>query len=210
MIVDSHIGYGSPHKVDTAEAHGEPLGEEEVRETKKAYDWPEDAQFLVPDGRARALRRGDRQARRASCGRSGRSCSTAIAASTRPARASSTGCSAASCPRAGTTRSPPSIPTRRGWRPGRPRTRSRTRSPSRSPGCSPAPPTSPARPRSGSRAPTRFEPRRRGGRQLHLGIREHESAALCNGLSLSKLRPLWSTYLTFSDYAQAGDPALAR
>ncbi|HET8639664.1 MAG TPA: transketolase, partial [Solirubrobacterales bacterium] len=50
IIVDSHIGYGSPHKQDTPEAHGEPLGEEEVRETKRAYDWPEDAQFLVPDG----------------------------------------------------------------------------------------------------------------------------------------------------------------
>ena len=50
IIVDSHIGYGSPHKQDTAEAHGEPLGEEEVRETKRAYGWPEDAQFLIPDG----------------------------------------------------------------------------------------------------------------------------------------------------------------
>ncbi len=50
IIVDSHIGYGSPHKQDTAEAHGEPLGEEEVRETKRTYGWPEDAQFLVPDG----------------------------------------------------------------------------------------------------------------------------------------------------------------
>ncbi len=50
IIVDSHIGYGSPHKVDTSAAHGEPLGEEEVRETKRAYGWPEDAQFLVPDG----------------------------------------------------------------------------------------------------------------------------------------------------------------
>jgi transketolase len=47
-----------------------------------------------------------------------------------------------------------------------------------------------------------FEPEDRSGRQLHLGIREHESAAICNGLSLSKLRPLWSTYLTFSDYAR--------
>ena len=47
-----------------------------------------------------------------------------------------------------------------------------------------------------------FEPASRHGRQLHFGIREHESAALSNGLSLSKLRPLWSTYLTFSDYAK--------
>ena len=50
IIVDSHIGYGSPHKQDTNAAHGEPLGEEEVRLVKKFYGWPEDAKFLVPDG----------------------------------------------------------------------------------------------------------------------------------------------------------------
>jgi len=50
IIVDSHIGYGSPHKQDTNAAHGEPLGEEEVRLTKKFYGWPEDAKFLVPEG----------------------------------------------------------------------------------------------------------------------------------------------------------------
>src|SRR5207247_849045 len=50
FILDSHIGYGSPHRQDTPEAHGEPLGEEEVRLTKRDYGWPEDAKFLVPDG----------------------------------------------------------------------------------------------------------------------------------------------------------------
>ena len=50
IIVDSHIGYGSPHKQDTFEAHGEPLGEQEVRLAKKFYGWPEDAKFLVPEG----------------------------------------------------------------------------------------------------------------------------------------------------------------
>jgi len=50
IVVDSHIGYGSPHKQDTADAHGEPLGEEEVRLTKQNYGWPEDAKFFVPDG----------------------------------------------------------------------------------------------------------------------------------------------------------------
>ena len=50
IILDSHIGYGSPHKQDTNAAHGEPLGEEEVRLVKKFYGWPEDAKFLVPDG----------------------------------------------------------------------------------------------------------------------------------------------------------------
>lgn len=50
VIVDSHIGYGSPHKQDSFEAHGEPLGVEEVKLVKKFYGWPEDAKFLVPDG----------------------------------------------------------------------------------------------------------------------------------------------------------------
>src|SRR5262249_57559714 len=49
IILDSHIGYGSPHRQDTAAAHGEPLGEEEVRLTKRDYGWPENAKFLVPD-----------------------------------------------------------------------------------------------------------------------------------------------------------------
>jgi transketolase len=50
IVLDSHIGYGSPHKQDTAAAHGEPLGEDEVRLCKKAYGFPEDQKFYVPDG----------------------------------------------------------------------------------------------------------------------------------------------------------------
>ena len=50
LIVDSHIAWGAPHKHDTSAAHGEPLGEEEIRLTKRAYGWPEDAHFLVPPG----------------------------------------------------------------------------------------------------------------------------------------------------------------
>jgi transketolase len=49
IIVRTHIATGSPNKQDTGEAHGAPLGEEEVRLTKRAYGWPEDAQFEVPD-----------------------------------------------------------------------------------------------------------------------------------------------------------------
>jgi transketolase len=49
IIVDSHIGYGAPNKQDTHSAHGEPLGEEEIRLAKRYYGWPEDARFLVPD-----------------------------------------------------------------------------------------------------------------------------------------------------------------
>src|SRR3989454_12378901 len=50
IVLDSHIGYGSPNKQDTAAAHGEPLGDEECRLVKRSYGWPEDAKFLVPDG----------------------------------------------------------------------------------------------------------------------------------------------------------------
>ena len=62
--VNSHIGYGSPHKQDTSAAHGEPLGEEEVRLVKKFYGWPEDAKFLVPDGVLDNFQERHRQARR--------------------------------------------------------------------------------------------------------------------------------------------------
>ncbi|HTM72184.1 MAG TPA: transketolase, partial [Pseudolabrys sp.] len=50
IVVESHIGYGAPHKHDTSAAHGEPLGEEEIRLAKRSYGWPEEAKFLVPDG----------------------------------------------------------------------------------------------------------------------------------------------------------------
>ncbi len=50
IVLDSHIGYGSPHKQDTAAAHGEPIGDDEIRLVKRFYGWPEDAKFLVPDG----------------------------------------------------------------------------------------------------------------------------------------------------------------
>ena len=73
IIVDSHIAYGAPTKQDTGAAHGEPLGEEEIRLTKRYYGWPEDAKFLIPTGsgstcatarqRGRELRRPGRPLR---------------------------------------------------------------------------------------------------------------------------------------------------
>ncbi len=56
IIVRSHIGYGAPNKQDTPEAHGSPLGEDEVKLTKKAYGWPEDEHFLVPEKALRHMR----------------------------------------------------------------------------------------------------------------------------------------------------------
>ena len=58
IIVDSHIAYGSPNKQDTSAAHGAPLGEEEIRLTKRTYGWPEDAKFRVPDGVRRHFQEG--------------------------------------------------------------------------------------------------------------------------------------------------------
>jgi transketolase len=58
IIVDSHIGYGAPTKQGTAAAHGEPLGEAEIKATKRTYGWPEDAKFLVPDGVRERFRDG--------------------------------------------------------------------------------------------------------------------------------------------------------
>ena len=58
IILDSHIGYGSPHKQDSNASHGEPLGEEEVRLVKRNYGWPEDAKFLVPEGVVEHFREG--------------------------------------------------------------------------------------------------------------------------------------------------------
>ena len=104
----------------------------------------------------------------------------------------------------GRRRSPASRPTRRGSRPARPRTRSRTRSRERLPWllAGSADLTDSTSVRFDFDGAGDFEPGAYDGRQLHYGIREHESAAISNGLSLSKLRPLWSTYLTFSDYAR--------
>ena len=58
IVVDSHIGYGSPHKQDSYEAHGEPLGADEVKLVKKFYGWPEDAKFLVPEGVYESFKQG--------------------------------------------------------------------------------------------------------------------------------------------------------
>ncbi len=63
IIVDSIIGYGAPHKQNTAAAHSDALGEEEVRLAKRSYGWPEDAQFLVPDGVYECFRNGHRPPR---------------------------------------------------------------------------------------------------------------------------------------------------
>ena len=124
IIVDSHIGYGSPHKQDTAAAHGEPLGEEEVRETKRAYGWPEDAEFLVPDGVVEHFARRDRRARATAAGGVGEP-ARRLPARARLARAPDRPDAAPRAARGLGSRHPLVRARREGrWRPARPRTRS--------------------------------------------------------------------------------------
>jgi transketolase len=200
IIVDSHIGYGSPHKQDTAEAHGEPLGEEEVRETKRAYGWPEDAQFLVPDGvyehfangvgerggrlRAEWERRvadGDPNAAAEIDQMQRRELPGGWDGDIPSFDADPDGVATRKASNEVLNAIAPKVP----WL----LVGSADLTGSTSVGLS----FDGAEP---------FEPDSRDGHQLHLGIREHESAAISNGLSLSKLRPVWSTYLIFSDYAR--------
>jgi transketolase len=200
IIVDSHIGYGSPHKQDTAEAHGEPLGEEEVRETKRAYGWPEDAQFLIPDGvyehfadgiGARGAQlRAEWEQRVADAGPE-----LAAQIDQMQRRELPEGWDA-------------EIPT---FDPDPSGIATRKASNLVLNAIAPRVPwlLSGSADLTGSAASGltfdgagTFSPENRSGRVLHYGIREHESAAISNGLALTKLRPVWSTYLIFSDYAR--------
>ena len=203
IIVDSHIGWGSPHKQDTAEAHGEPLGEEEVRETKRAYGWPQDAEFLVPDEvydgfekgigeRGRGLRE-EWQSSLDGYRREHETLARGIEQMQHrelPDGWDSDIPSFEADPKGLATRKSSNqvlnaIAARVPWL------------------------VSGSADLTGSASSAlsfddagTFSPEDRAGRELHYGIREHESAAISNGLSLCKLRPLWSTYLIFSDYAR--------
>jgi transketolase len=203
IVVDSHIGYGSPHKVDTAAAHGEPLGEEEVRETKLAYGWPEDARFLVPDGvrerfaegvgrRGAELRAAWEERLAAYAGESPELAAEIEAQQRRE------------LPEGWDSQIPSFDSDAKGIATRKASQKVENAIGERLPWllAGSADLTDSTSVRLSFDGAEDFEPGAYDGRQLHYGIREHESAAISNGLSLSKLRPLWSTYLTFSDYAR--------
>ena len=146
IIVRSHIAYGAPNAHDTAKAHGAPLGAAEIRLTKQAYGWPEDAAFLVPDEARQVFLAGigTRGPDSAATGRRS-SPSTRSSIPSRPPRLST--CSAGTCPRAGTPRSSPSPPTPRGSPAATRRARYSTRSPNGFLGFWAGRPTWPPRPR---------------------------------------------------------------
>jgi transketolase len=201
IIVDSIIGYGSPHKQNTAAAHSDPLGEEEVRLTKRFYGWPEDAQFLVPDGvydqfgggigrRGRALRDDwekmfadyrrefPKEAREVELMLSG-GLPDGFDAQLPEFPADDKGIAT----RDASGKILNMIAERVPWLIG---------------GAGDlAPSTKTNFTFAGAGA---LEPDDPGGRNMHFGIREHAMGAVVSGLVLSKLRAFGATFLTFSDY----------
>jgi transketolase len=204
IIVESHIAYGAPHKQDTSAAHGEPLGEEEVRETKRRYGWPEDAKFLVPGGvcehfAAKFGARGQKLRAEwlALFGRYKSAYPDLADACERIQRrdlpegwdqdipvfpADPKGIAS----RDSSARVLNAIAPRLPWLLG---------------GAADLAPSTKTRltfPGAGD-----FEADDHSARNFHFGIREHAMGSICNGMSVSKLRPYGSGFLIFSDYMKA-------
>jgi transketolase len=201
IIVDSIIGYGAPHLQNTAKAHSDPLGEEEVRLAKRFYGWPEDAQFLVPDGVYGCFADG--------IGRRGRALRDDwIKLFVGYAKENPQAAREIEMLLAGEL--PP------GWDADLPEF------PADDKGVATREASGKVLNAIGERVPwliggagdlapstkTNFtfdgagelEPDQPGGRTMHFGIREHAMGAIVNGLALSKLRAFGATFLTFSDY----------
>jgi transketolase len=204
IIVDSHIAYGAPNKQDTSAAHGEPLGEKEIRLTKQHYGWPEDAKFLVPDGvrehfqagigaRGEALRdvwmgkfdayrkqypelaeQGYRMLRRELPEGWDKGLPTFAADAKGIATRDASGQVLNVLAK--------NVPWLLGG------------SADLGPSC---------KTRLNFQGAGDFGPENPAGRNFHFGIREHAMAAILNGLSLSKVRPFGSGFLIFSDYGRA-------
>jgi transketolase len=201
IIVESHIGYGAPHKQDTSAAHGEPLGAEEIRLAKRFYGWPEDAAFLVPDGvRAHFS---------AVIGARGRDLRQAWLTRLKAYRAAY-----------------PELADRleqmqarelpAGWDTDLPRFAADPKGvPSRDSSAKvlnaiarhypwliggSADLTPSTKTRLTFEGAGDFEAGTYGGRNLHFGIREHAMGAILNGLALSGIRAYGSSFLIFSDY----------
>ena len=203
IVLDSHIGYGSPHKQDTAAAHGEPLGEDEVRLVKKFYGWPEDARFFVPDGVYEHFAAGI-----GARGAKLRDQWTSLFAAYRgkyPELATEIEQMQKRELPTGWDRNLPVFPTDAKGIAGRDASGKVLNVLAQnipwflggSADLGPSNKTTLTYDRAGD-----FQSDNRGGKNLHFGIREHAMAAIVNGLSLSKLRPFGATFFIFSDYAR--------
>jgi transketolase len=203
IILDSHIGYGSPHKVDTAEIHGDPLGEEEIKLTKRAYGWPEDAKFLVPDGVYEHFNAGIGKR-----GADARKSWETLFASYRqrfPELATEIDQMQLRELPAEWDRNLPSFPADPKGIAGRDASGQvlnvlAQNIPWFMGGSADVGPSNRTTLKFDGAGD--FEPGTPTGRNFHFGIREHAMAAIVNGMSLSKLRPFGATYFIFSDYAR--------
>jgi transketolase len=198
IIVDSHIAWGAPNKADTKEAHGEPLGDDEIRLTKKFYGWPEDAKFLVPDEARdhmrKALDRGAKWEQEWNARLDGYRKSNAELASqwdqmqkgelppnwdadipTFPADAKGVASRESSSKVLNAIAK--HVPTLVGG----------------------SADLAPSTKTLIGKEPS-FERDSYDGRNFHFGIREHAMGSILNGMALSRLRPYGSTFMIFSDY----------
>jgi transketolase len=205
IVLDSHIGYGSPHKQDTAAAHGEPLGEEEIRLTKRNYGWPEDAKFLVPDGVYEHFAGGIGK-RGSELRRSWMDLFEKYRTQY-PELASQVGLMQRRELPAGWDRNLPVFPADPKGIAGREASGKVLNVLAQnipwflggSADLGPSNKTILTFEGAGD-----LEKDNPGGKNIHFGIREHAMAAIMNGLCLSKLRPYGASFLIFSDYARPG------
>jgi transketolase len=203
IIVDSHIGYGSPHKAGTSAVHGEPLGEEEVKLTKRSYGWPEDAKFLVPEAVQEHFQQG--------IGKRGRELRTAWESKFKeyrrqfPQLADEIEKMQRRALPDGWDKNLPVFPPDPKGLGGRESSGQVLNAVAKNVpwligGSADLTPSTKTRLNFDGAGD--FQAHSYGGRNLHFGVREHAMAAILSGLSVSKLRPFGSGFLIFSDYAR--------
>ena len=205
IIVDSHIAYGAPNKQDTSAAHGEPLGEEEIRLTKRNYGWPEDAKFYVPDGVYDHFRERHRQARQGAARRLVRPGARVPGEVSGAGGPSSIACMHRQLPEGWDKDLPTFAADAKGMATrdasGKVLNALGKNVPWLMGGSADLAPSSKTRLTFDGAGD--FLADSPGGRNLHFGIREHAMAAVLNGMALVKVRAYGSTFLIFSDYARA-------
>jgi transketolase len=206
IILDSHIGYGSPQKQDTAAAHGEPLGEEEARLCKRSYGWPEDAKFLVPGGVYEHFAAGIGE--RGGQARQQWTELFVLYRAKHPDLADEIDQMQRRDLPAGWDRNLPVFPANPKGMAGREASGKVLNVLAQnipwllggSADLGPSNKTTLTFAGAGQ-----FQAASPGGRNLHFGIRENAMASIVNGMSLSKLRAFGATFFIFSDYARPGN-----
>jgi transketolase len=201
VIVDSHIAWGAPTKQDTSAAHGEPLGEEEIRLTKQRYGWPPEAKFLVPDEVSKYTERSVDRGRKAEEEWNGR---FGAYKSAHPALAEEWELMLSGELPDGWDQNIPTFPADEKGVAGRDASSKilnaiAPKVPWLVGGAADLAPSTKTRMAEGGD----FEAGSYDGRNFHFGIREHAMGALLNGMTLSKLRAYGSGFLIFSDYMRA-------